>query len=279
MVLGFDYLIDPALDLRSSVSDGPLHWMMSQSDTVFHLAGTASRVFCEKRPAEALGDVVVATRVLQACLEYKVPCVVASSAWTYPDYASGKSHDTSFCEKEHFPISENTTWYGTVKMMIEQIVDKYRQMGLKATSARFFNIYGPGQENAITYPGTVVTWMIKHSREIGYVPSPQGPARDFIYIDDVVAGMIILIKKAQRGSRLEAAYNLGSGQSVSLRTLAREVATAVHLPLEGVEIGQVGQGEKPSAGACLCRIKEEGWAPRVDLSEGIRRTVEAMRVG
>ena len=276
-VLGFDYLIDPALDLRSSVSDGPLHWMMSQADAVFHLAGTASRTFCENRPAEALGDVVIATRVLQTCLEYKIPCIVASSAWVYSDYAAGKPHDRLFCEKDETRIPENTTWYGVVKLMIEQMIQKYRCMGLKVTATRFFNIYGPEQEKAITYPSTVVTWLIQRSLDDGKVPplsSPSGPTRDFVYIDDVVDGMVTLMKKAQRGEDLHIAYNLGSGHSTSISALARIVAATLRLPLP-----LHSPVETSTGGACLCRIGEEGWEPRVSLEHGIQQTVDAIQRG
>lgn len=270
-VYGVDMVLHPSMNLSFPESESGLHSLISRCDAVFHLAGTAARKFCDNRPADAMGDVVAATRVLEVCRAYDVPCVVASSAWVYPGYL-GETPVDLLCEHDDMFTDKPMPWYSYIKALIETIAHKYRMEGQRVTSARFFNIYGPGQENAITYPNTVVTWLIKNSLQIGRVVTPQGQPRDFVYIDDIVQGLNTLMTQAQTGDTLHSAYNLGSGTSISLSTLARMVASALDLPLEM-------EPENAYPGACLCRVGELGWTPKVDLQEGIRRTADSIRAG
>ena len=51
--------------------------------------------------------------------------------------------------------------------------------------------------------------------------------RDFIYVEDVINGMLLIMDK---GNPMEP-YNLGSGESITIGRLVESVLTAGHLKL------------------------------------------------
>ena len=70
------------------------------------------------------------------------------------------------------------------------------------------------------------------------------------------------------------AYNVASGEHVTIDELARMIAAAMGLSPELAYSGAVYTGDTSHWFADLSRLKALGYAPAIGLAEGIRRTVE-----
>jgi nucleoside-diphosphate-sugar epimerase len=150
--------------------------------------------------------------------------------------------------------------------------------GIRATSLRLTNSYGPGM-------------LLKHGRQ-GFIPwfvrkvvldepievfGTGEQKRDMNYADDIVDAFLrVGATDATNGE----VYNLGGPEVVSLETFVKtliEVAGSgsyriVPFPEEGkrIDIGDYyGSYEKLRSAV--------GWEPRIDLREGLRRTVDYYR--
>lgn len=135
---------------------------------------------------------------------------------------------------------------------------------------RPFTVYGPGQR-----PDMAFARWIRALAAGGALPwhAPPGTARDFTYVDDVVAGILAALRRGRTGR----VYNLSGWRSVplpeALALLAGEREPRLReLPSSTAEAYVThGCGERAAA--------ELGYAPGVELAEGLQRQLGAASPG
>ena len=160
----------------------------------------------------------------------------------------------------------------------------FRQHGLPAVRARFQNVYGPGEilgagrwrgTPATVWRNVTPTFVYKALMKEPLPLENDGAAtRDFIYVEDVADGLIACALRGRAGE----AYNIASGVETSIRALATRIneLTGNTTPFAALPRRpwdhsgrRYGSTEKARA--------ELGFAARVGLDEGLRRTVEWTR--
>lgn len=94
-------------------------------------------------------------------------------------------------------------------------------------------------------------------------------ARDYTFVEDIVAGLVGALE-AEIGFGI---YNLGGDRPVELRELvaALEAATGKRARVKHAPM-QAGDVERTCADLTRAR-RDLGYAPKVSLEEGLRRTV------
>jgi nucleoside-diphosphate-sugar epimerase len=150
----------------------------------------------------------------------------------------------------------------------------WRACGLPIVTVRPFQVYGPGQP-----AGTLIPAAIGAALNGGDFPmTPGEQARDFVYVDDVVAGMMA----AAEAPGIEGeSIDLGTGQTHAIRqAVARiwEIAEARGRMLPGALLYRPGEVMRIVADADRA-ARLTGWRARVSLEDGLRRTIEAMVKG
>jgi UDP-glucuronate 4-epimerase len=136
--------------------------------------------------------------------------------------------------------------------------------------ARPFTVYGPGQRpdmafarwSAALAAGEPLPW---HAR--------PGDARDFTYVDDILDGILAALRRGRAGR----AYNLSGWRCVPLREALALVADGLEPPLH--ELPGSNAEARVTHGCCRRAASELGYAPRVELAEGIRRQMTAASPG
>jgi UDP-glucuronate 4-epimerase len=131
---------------------------------------------------------------------------------------------------------------------------------------RPFTVYGPGQRPDMAF----ARWARALAADEP-LPwhAPPGTARDFTYVDDVAAGIVAALRQGHTGR----AYNLSGWRPVPLRDALALLAGGTdprlrELPSSTAEAFVThGCGERAAA--------ELIYAPRVELTEGLRRQLEA----
>lgn len=100
-----------------------------------------------------------------------------------------------------------------------------------------------------------------------------GNTRDYVFVDDVVDAFVKASGDAGGGQR----FNIGTGVETSDRQLHTAVAAAVGGP-DDPEFAPPRLGDLKRS--CLdigSAAKVLGWRPKVELTEGVRRTVDYFR--
>lgn len=223
-------------------------------DLLIHLAESSDRA-----AALAAGDAYVeqALTTLEALLQGGYQGVVyASSGAVYGDSATAP-------RRVGDPMPADNP-YDRGKVACEGLV-----AAAGRTSVRLANVYGPGMA-----ANNAVSTILAQIPGTGPLRVRDGaPVRDFLWIEDAVAGLVALVDRAEAGL-----YNLGSGRGVALRDLARMALVAA------------GEGDRPleetqPSGRTSHLVLDvaateaaTGWRPQVTAEEGMARLVEARMV-
>ena len=163
--------------------------------------------------------------------------------------------------------------YDEAKRFAEAITMAYhRTHGIDTRIVRIFNTYGP---NMRSHDGRAIPAFI--TQALGNAPvtvyGDGSQTRSFQYIDDLVDGLWRLM-----GARdVHDPVNIGNPNEMTLVALARRIVSLtgstsplVFEPLP-VDDPKVRQPDITRARQLL------GWTPRVDVDEGLRRTIEWFR--
>ena len=159
--------------------------------------------------------------------------------------------------------------YGASKLCGEGYCHAFRgSYGLETVALRFANVYGPRSEHK---KGVVTTFVKRALRAEPLVIYGDGSAtRDFIYVDDLCAG----IAAALASPAAEGVIHLASERETAVSELARLVIdiTGADVAVECVPRRR-GEVERNFA---LARRAEQlfGFRAAVSLEQGLARTVE-----
>jgi UDP-glucose 4-epimerase len=184
--------------------------------------------------------------------------VVAGSCWEYGKVDGMVSEDTPAELPGIFGASKNAQ-----HLMLRAL---FEGAGASVAWSRIFFVFGPRQRAASLVP------VICRSIAAGEPPVLRTPASasDFLYVDDAAAALLTLLETKASG-----VFNVGSGTA----TRADEVAGLL-LRIAGMEdvFAERRAANGPGAGfyADLSRMRALGWSPRVELREGLRRTLEGI---
>ena len=168
--------------------------VFEEIDIVYHEAAFTSVPQSIKMP-ENCNDVNVngVLNVLNAARRMDVKKIIyASSSSVYGDTPTlPKKED--MCR---LPISP----YGVAKLACEAYMQAYHKVyGLKTTSLRYFNVYGPRQKDS-TYSGVIAIWLGNIIRDEDLTIFGDGKnSRDFTYIKDVIQANLLVVKQDVAG--------------------------------------------------------------------------------
>jgi ADP-L-glycero-D-manno-heptose 6-epimerase len=171
--------------------------------------------------------------VWNACIEFGLPLVYASSAATYGAGEQGYSDDDSIIEKLKplNPYGESKNDFD--KWAIHATASPYFWAGLK-----FFNVYGPNEYHKGRM-ASVIFHAHKQISETGKVKlfrshNPKykdgEQLRDFVYVKDLV-NVCYWLMHHRKNSGI---YNLGSGMARTFLDLAKTVFASMNKP-ENIE--------------------------------------------
>ena len=173
----------------------------------------------------------------------------------------GNAEKVPFSESDNvdYPISP----YAATKKAGELLAYTYHHLyGTNITCLRFFTVYGPRQRPDLA--------IHKFARLIlAGRPVPMfgdgGMMRDYTYVDDIVAGVIAALERAD-GYRI---YNLGNSSPVGLRELIELIQQAVGRKAV-VERLPEQPGDVQRTFADISRARAElGFEPRTDFRTGL----------
>jgi CDP-glucose 4,6-dehydratase len=241
-------------------------------DTVFHLAAQTLVGTARRSPLTTWEVNVGGTwTVLEACRRLGVERVVVAAS----DKAYGASTDLPYREDAAFQPSYP---YETSKAAADLIARSYwHTYGLPVATTRFANVYGGGDLNRSRLIPEAVHAAL--SRRAPILRSDGTPQRDFLFVDDAVAAYLAIADALDgEGARGEA-FNAGGDRAYAVREVVElicRIAGSDVVP----DVRELGtpQAEIDRQYVDPTKLRElTGWRPRVDLEEGLRRTVEWYR--
>ena len=173
-----------------------------------------------------------------------------------------------------------TNVYGHTKLMVEQVLDWYRQIhGLHFAALRYFNACGalPGRGEAHQPESHLIPLVLQVA--LGMSPSasifgtdyptPDGTCiRDYIHIADLVSAHLLALNALEKNDGL--IYNVGSGKGFSVREVIETARQVSGHPIPVLESPR-RLGDPPRLVASPDKLRTElGWNPEhTDLQDMI----------
>lgn len=249
--------------------------LAKEYDVVFHLSAVfGGREFVDKYQAECSRIFAIDHNVISGSYEAGVERIhYSSSACVYPPSLNKPGYllheDDILSTGEGWRSSDNL--YGFAKLMGElQLMVFHRERGLKASICRYLTVYGPGQFDTSHAIAALIEKAL--NKQDPYIIWGSGEQeRGFTYVDDIVEGTILATEKIEDATPI----NLGWDKRYKIKDVAQMILEVTgHKPEEIVFDRTKPEG--PFSRALDVRGAREllGWVPKIDLEEGIRRTVE-----
>ena len=253
-------------DIRDT---GVLLEALRGKELVFHLAAVVGVEETQDTPCEVLDVEILGTiNVLKLAVDAGIRRVVfASSSEVYGDSLKPM--------KEEAPVSPKST-YAVAKLVGEHYCQAYRQKyDLDYTCLRYFNVYGPRQDERF-----VISRFVNRgaSREPILIYGDGEQTRDFTYIDDAVD--MTLLSGIKPEARCQV-INVGTGVATTINGLA-DLITQIMDSKSPTELIHVDYDSKRPRGIeVFSRIADNGKArqllhyePRTPLALGIRKYID-----
>ncbi|MBI4674100.1 MAG: NAD-dependent epimerase/dehydratase family protein [Chloroflexi bacterium] len=258
-------------DVRDEFS---MDYLVRGRDYLFNLAGQTSHLDSMQNPYADLDiNCRAQLSILEACRKNNahVKIVYASTRQIYgkPDYLP--------VDEKH--LLHPTDVNGINKMAGEWYHILYNNVhGIRAVSLRLTNTYGPRmrvKDARQTFLGIWIKRVIDDEPIEIWGDGLQ--LRDFNYVDDVVDALLLTAASDTANGQI---YNLGSAEVINFCNLAEKLLRLngageykiIPFPPErqAIDIGDYYSD--------FTLIRQRlGWEPRVDLDEGLHRTLEFYR--
>ena len=175
------------------------------------------------------------------------------------------------------PVNENTpcnptTIYGTNRLSSEYFCKIYHEVyGLHTNIFRITNSYGP-REQIIPKKNAVNFLIYKSFKKEEISIYNQGKFfRDFIYIDDVISGINIILKKGKSGEL----YWISSGKKTWFYEfgdiLEKTTGCKVKYSETPVYTKKVDVGNFVVSNS---KLRKLGWSPKISVDVGVKKTLK-----
>ena len=260
-------LLDKAAMLEVMAEEKP--------DAVVHLAAIANVPFAWEHPAKTMAVNVGGTATLLEALAEAVPGGKILTIGSSDAYGLTAKCGQPLAEEQ--PCQPQNP-YSISKLCAEQLaIQLAGKYGLTVIAARSFNHFGPGQK-----PGFVVSDFA--SQVAAIEKGEQEPvlsvgdltaARDFTYIDDIIAAYVALTEKEIP----TGIYNICSGKP---RKIEEVLQGLLALSTKEIEVRKDPARMRPSevpffVGDGSKIFEAVGWQPKMDFQAGLKKTLDYWR--
>ncbi len=248
-----------------------------KKDIIIHLAAKVGGIgYNRARPAELFYDnLMMGVQLIEAARINKVKKFVAvGTICAYPKYTP-----VPFKEEDlwnGYPEETNAPYGLAKKMMLVQSQAYRQQYGFNSIFLLPVNLYGP-RDNFDLHSSHVIPALVRkmvNAKDKGLkeieVWGSGNPTREFLYVEDAAEGIVLATRKYDKSDPI----NLGNGYEISIRNLTELISRIV-----GYDGKLIWNKDKPDGQPRRCldiakAKKEFGFQAKVNLEEGIKKTVE-----
>ena len=268
------------LDLRDQLATR--EWVGAHKPDIVILAAARVGGILDNanNPADFLYDnLMIEANVIHAAHKAAVgKLLFLGSSCIYPKNAANPITEDALLSGALEPTNEA---YAIAKIAGLKLCQSYRsQHTLDFISAMPCNLYGPGDTYNEVRSHVIPALMMKaHNAKISGAQSMEvwgsgAPRREFLYVDDFADALVFMLQNYSDDMPL----NIGAGVDISIKDLARKIASVV-----GFDGALVFDETKPDGVfeklLDTSRIQNKNWSPRMDLETGLSLAYEAFRRG
>ena len=236
-------------------------------DVIFHEAALPSVARSVKNPLESNEVNITGTlNVLLAARDAGIQRIVyAASSAVYGDQPTLPKVETMTPS----PMSP----YAIGKLAGEMYAQSFTRLyGLSTISLRYFNVFGPRQDPTTQYAGVIAKFISCALAGKPYTIFGDGEqSRDFTYVENVVqVNLLAAMAKIDDAPIINVAY----GARTTINDIAHKLNELTNQKLE-LQYGPAQSGDVRHSLADITQARKLlGYDPKIDLTEGLKRTLE-----
>lgn len=266
-VIGIDTHRNNDLDckqLELDLAEDDFFLELPENAILIHLAALSTDSACSEDPIAAIDANIRATiRVLENARKAKAAhFIFASSEWVYPE--SNSIIDQK--ESDSLVLENLNSLYAMTKLFGESLVRVNSNMNY--TTLRFGIVYGPRLSPGSAVESIALKVYLNEEISVG----SESTSRRFIYIDDLVNGIISTLKSDSRNISRKT-FNLAGPELVSLDRIVQTANSVLNKNARIISGDKSPSIRNPLVDEALLNL---GWHPMVDLSTGIRECLSLM---
>ena len=242
---------------------------MAGCDFVFHLAANADVRFGLQHPRKDLDQNTIATwNVLEAMRSNGIERLAfASTGSVY-----GEPHVFPTPEDAPFPVQ--TSLYAASKLAAEGLISAYCEgFGMRGYIFRFVSILGERYTHGHVFD--FYRQLRAHPQYLDVLGNGR-QRKSYLYVKDCVTAVLAAIKKADAKVNI---FNLGVHEYCEVKDsigwISAHLGVSPEIRYGGGERGWIG--DSPFIFLDCSRIRALGWAPQLNIREGIVRTLEFLQ--
>lgn len=245
---------------------------ISGNDYIFHLAAHVAGIhFNNSHPATLFYDnVLPAINIIEAARIKKIKRVLmVSSACVYPRFCTIPTPELEGFYDQPEPTNFG---YGWSKRFSEILAKTYHdEFKLSVGIVRPYNVYGP--RDNFGPDSHVIPALIKriHSgKKTIEVWGDGSPTRSFIYVDDVVRGMMLALEK----NPLPDPINLGTREEISIKKLVELIIKLSGIKVE-ISFNETKPNGQPRRNCDTTKAEKIlGFKAKTKLEEGLPKVIQ-----
>ncbi len=235
---------------------------------VFHLACPTGVPNIKKLSEEMIRTNSIGTlNVAEIAKQHKASLLFSSSAEVY-----GQPEVTPQSETYNGnvnPVGERSC-YEEGKRFSESILKMYAdKFGVNVKIVRIFNTYGPGMSLSDQRVMPQFLKSIISGKNMNIYGNGE-QTRTFLYIDDLIKGLLIVMEKGSKGE----VYNIGGKRQIPIKELAFIIKKITHYQ-NGVSFSPHFIEDHRSRQPLTEKIEKLGWKQEVSLEEGLKKMIAA----
>ncbi|MDP2923373.1 MAG: GDP-mannose 4,6-dehydratase [Candidatus Omnitrophota bacterium] len=238
---------------------------------IFHLAAEAIVNRANKNPILTFESNIKGTwNILEASRDKKFieAIVVASSDKAYGSHKILPYEEDAPLKGDH-PYDVSKSCADLISYAY------YHTYNLPVAITRCGNVYGPGDFNFSRIIPDAVKCAL--SNKTFFIRSDGKFTRDYIYIDDIADGYILLAEKLQKNKLAGEAFNFSNEKPITVIELAKRIYQLVRLKPNYRILNQAKYEIRNQYLASAKARKILGWKPKYNLEEGLNKTIEWYR--
>jgi UDP-glucuronate 4-epimerase len=243
---------------------------LSPDTVVVHLAAKAGvRPSLADPVGYARANVTGTAAVLEAARQAGVSRIVfGSSSSVYGDSTPVPFREDAAAVD---PVSPYAATKRAGELLLGSVAPIY---GFRATSLRFFTVYGPRQRPDLAIHA--FTRKMFEGRTLTLFGDGT-QARDYTYCQDIISGVLAAIRWTETAPIGVETFNLGGNRSISTGDMVAEIAAVVGVEPK-VEWAPMQPGDVQRTAADLTKSSSVlGYMPKTPFPEGVRRFVQWYR--
>ena len=229
-------------------------------DVVAHLAAQIEvEKSLEDPKLDADVNLMGSINLFELCRRYDVNKIVFTSSIA----VYGEPRYLPVDEKHELaPISP----YGCAKLAVEKYLHYYwRVHGIDYIALRLANVYGPRQKHGVI--PAFITNLLRGERVVIYGDGKQ--TRDFVFVDDVINAILLALEKETR----HKCMNIATCKETSIIELLGLISEKMGVKAEPEFLPERKEIRRCYFSYNIARV-ELKWEPKVELAEGIEKTIE-----